>query len=107
MKRATVHTHWPDDGEVTFVVLEDGTITEVVPSDTPLAERFSAIEGFDISGASPLPTVAGAAIQVGEAVRGEVDVTGCSVVAYPRRGVASPVHSTGRVVAIEPAPAVL
>lgn len=107
MKCVTIQTQWLEHGAVTFTVLENGVITEVSPANSPLAERFSSIAGFDVLGASPMPTIANAAIQVGEAVRSEVDVVGCSVVAYPRRGTASPVHSTGRVVAVEPAPAVL
>lgn len=106
-QRWEVRTRWPERGDVTFTVLENGTITEVTPADSPIAKRFSSIEGFDIPGASPLPTLAHAAIQVGEAVRGEVDVTDCSVVAYPRRGTTDPVHSAGSVVAVAPAPAVL
>lgn len=107
MKYVTIQTRWPEHGDVGFTLREDGTITQVTPGSSTLAERFSSIEGFDISGASPLPTVARAAIQVGEAVRGEVDVIGCSVVARPRRGTVTSVHSAGRVVAIAPAPAVL
>lgn len=103
MRTWAIHTRWPGHDEATFIVVESGVVIDIRPANSALAGRFSSIEGFDVPGASPLPTVDRAAVTVGEAVRGEVDVTGCSVVAYPARGNDHLVHSAGRVLSVIPA----
>ena len=102
MKRWAIRAQWPNYGIVTFTVFDTGIIDEIDPPNSPLAREFSSIEGFDLANVMPAALGGGrAAVAIGEAVHGEVDVTGCSVVGYPVYGPGRYIHSAGTVISIE------
>lgn len=102
-RRWAIVTRWPDYGEVTFTVYQSGVISDVIPSDTPLTDSFSSIEGFDLLGADPFP-YGQPAVPLIDALHGGIDPVGYMLVAYPKYGPGRYMHTTGEVLSIRDAP---